>query len=172
MSDQPVELAFVAVGSNISPEVHLPASIEHLHSLGQVKAISNAYKSNPVGGRNQPDFLNAAVLIGATEEPAPIRDHLREIESALGRVRTEDRYASRTIDLDLVMYGDRVDPEFPLPDPEILTRDFVAVPLAELAPDFCHPITGEALGAIAARLRSSELRQVAKLSQRLLDLLT
>jgi 7,8-dihydro-6-hydroxymethylpterin-pyrophosphokinase len=65
-----------------------------------------------------------------------------------------------------------VDPEFPLPDPDILTRGHLAVPLAELAPDFCHPITGEALGAIAARLRGDALQPELKMSQRLSDLLT
>ena len=135
-------------------------------------AVSQAYQSKPMGGRSQPDFLNAAVLIDVTQEPVNVRTLLREIETALGRVRTEDKYASRTIDLDLVLLGDLVDPEFPLPDPAILTRGHLAVPLAELAPDFCHPITGEALGTIAVRLRTDGIQPQLKVSQRLSDLLT
>jgi len=172
LSERPTELAFIALGSNIQPEHHLPAAISQLQSVGRMQAVSRAYQSKPVGGKRQPDFLNAAVLMSVTEEPAKVRALLREIETALGRVRTEDKYASRTIDLDLVLLGDRVDPEFPLPDPDILTRGHLAVPLAELAPDFCHPITGEALGAIAARLRSDGLQPHMNVSQRLSDLLT
>lgn len=172
MNAQPTELAFIALGSNIQPEVHLQEAISHLLlSLGQMKAISRVYRSKPVGGREQPDFLNAAVLMRVSGEPALIRTQLRKIETALGRVRTQDKYASRTMDLDLVLYGDRVDPKFPLPDPEILTREHLAVPLAEIDPDFCHPITGEALETIAARLQRGGLQPDRKLSQQLSDLL-
>ena len=172
MSERSTEQAFIALGSNIQPEDHLPAAISRLLSLGQVVAVSRAYRSEPVGGKSQPNFLNAAVLIRVAEEPASIRTGLRKIETALGRVRTADKYASRTIDLDLVLLGDRVDLKFPLPDPDILTREHLAVPLAELAAEFCHPVTGEELGSIAARLRSDDLQQDMIVSQRLSDLLT
>lgn len=170
MSGQPAEQAFIALGSNIQPERHLPEATSLLRILGPLLAVSRAYLSKPVGGREQPDFLNAAVLVEVAEEPTVIRAMLREIESGLGRIRTEDKYASRTIDLDLVLLGDRVDREFPLPDPDILTREHLAAPLADLAPDFCHPITEEALGSIAARLRSGKLQRQPKVSQRLVDL--
>ncbi|MCH7610650.1 MAG: 2-amino-4-hydroxy-6-hydroxymethyldihydropteridine diphosphokinase [Chloroflexi bacterium] len=172
MNARPTEPAFIALGSNIQPEIHLPEAISQLLSLGHIQAISRAYQSRPVGGRKQPDYLNAAVLIRVPEEPGHVRTQLQEIETALGRVRTEDKYASRTIDLDLVLFGDRVDPEFPLPDPELLTREHLAVPLAEIAPDFCHPITGEALETIAARLRSGGLQPHVNVSQRMTDLLS
>jgi 2-amino-4-hydroxy-6-hydroxymethyldihydropteridine diphosphokinase len=135
--------------------------------MGQMESISLAYQSKPIGDRAQPDFLNAAVLLSVREEPAKLRTLLREIEISLGRVRTEDKYASRTIDLDLVLLGDRVDPKFPLPDPDILTREHLAVPIAELDPDFCHPITREALGAIASRLRSNMLQAHVEVSHQL-----
>jgi 2-amino-4-hydroxy-6-hydroxymethyldihydropteridine diphosphokinase len=132
-----------------------------------MESVSLAYQSKPIGDRDQPEFLNAAVLLSVSEEPAKLRTLLREIETSLGRVRTEDKYASRTLDLDLVLLGDRVDPKFPLPDPDILTREHLAVPLAELDPDFCHPITREALGAIATRLRSNMLQANEIVSQQL-----
>ena len=170
MNAQPTEPAFIALGSNIQPEIHLPEAISQLLSLGHMQAISRAYRSRPVGGRKQPNYLNAAVLIRVTEEPGHVRSQLQEIETVLGRVRTEDKYASRIIDLDLVLFGDRVDPEFPLPDPEVLTREHLAVPLAEIAPDFCHPITGEALETIASRIKRDGLQPDLKVSQRLSDL--
>ena len=167
MSERPTELAFIALGSNIEPEYHLPEAILRLQSVGRMEAVSRAYQSQPLGGRKQPEFLNAAVLLALGEEPAALRILLREVEKALDRVRTEDKYAARTIDLDLVLLGDRVDPEFPLPDPDILIHEHLAVPLAELDPDFCHPITHEALGAIAARLRSEGLQPHEEVSQHL-----
>ena len=167
MSERLTELAFVTLGSNIEPEYHLPEATRLLHSVGHMESVSLAYQSKPIGDRDQPEFLNAAVLLSVNEEPAELRTLLREIETSLGRERTEDKYASRTIDLDLVLLGDRVDPKFPLPDPDILTREHVAVPLADLDPEFCHPITREALRSIATRLRGNKLRVNEKVSQRL-----
>ena len=132
MSERPTELAFIALGSNIESEYHLPEATRRLHSVGRMKSVSIAYQSNPIGDRDQPDFLNAAVLLSVSEEPEVLRKLLQEIETSMGRVRTDDKYASRTIDLDLVLLGDRVEPKFPLPDPDILTREHLAVPLAEL----------------------------------------
>ncbi len=167
MSEQPTELAFIALGSNIEPEYHLPEASRHLHSLGRMESVSFAYQSKPIGAREQPDFLNAAVLISVNDEPEVLRTMLREIETSLGRIRTEDKYASRTIDLDLVLLGDRVEPKLHLPDPDILTREHLAIPLAELDADFCHPTTHEALGTIANRLRSDTLRTIEDVSRRL-----
>jgi 2-amino-4-hydroxy-6-hydroxymethyldihydropteridine diphosphokinase len=172
LSEQPTELAFIALGSNIEPEYHLPEATRHLYSLGRIESVSVAYQSKPIGDREQPDFINAAVLLSVNEEPETLRTMLREIENSLGRERTEDKYASRTIDLDLVLFGDRVDPKFPLPDPDILTRAHLAVPLAELDAEFCHPTTHEALGTIANRLRSDMLGANEDVSRRLLVILS
>ena len=83
-----------------------------------------------------------------------IRTQLRKIEYELGRVRTADRYAPRTMDLDLCLLGDLVLEllEFTLPDPELLDRPHLAIPMAVLDPDFVHPITQERLSDIAERL--------------------
>ncbi len=172
MSERLTELAFIALGSNIKPEYHLPEAARHLRSLGQLEAVSFAYHSKPIREREQPDFLNAAVLVSVNEEPEGLRRKLREIETSMGRVRTEDKYASRTIDLDLVLLGDRVDPQFPLPDPDILTRAHLAIPLAELDAEFCNPATHEALGTIANRLRSDMLQANKDVSQQLTIILS
>ncbi len=172
MSERPTELAFIALGSNIEPEYHLPEATRQLRSLGRMESVSFAYQSKPIGEREQPDFLNAAVLISVNDEPEVLRTMLREIETSLGRIRTEDKYASRTIDLDLVLLGDCVDPKFPLPDPDILTRAHLAIPLAELDAEFCHPTTHEALGTIANRLKSDLLRANKDVSQQLTIILS
>lgn len=150
------ERAFISLGSNIGPERHLPLAAARLLALGTRPAASSAFQNPALGPSPAPDFLNAIVALD-TDLPAPdLRARLREIEAALGRRRTEDRYAPRTIDLDLVLLGSEVSsaPGAPLPDPDLLTRAHLAIPLAELAPEMPHPVTGEAMKAIAARLRT------------------
>ena len=72
-----------------------------------ITAISNFYKTSPVGGRNQPDFINGVVKIQTDRSPRQLKfDILRKIEEKLGRVRSEDKYAPRTIDLDMILYGE------------------------------------------------------------------
>ena len=151
------ELAFIALGSNIDPETNLPLASSRLSELGKPIAASTVYQNPAIADEPQPDYLNAAVLIETTLDPLTIRVKLREIEADLGRMRTEDKYAPRTIDLDLCILGNRVlDHELlSLPDPDLLKRAYLAVTLAELHPDFLHPITGDSLEEIATRVRKN-----------------
>ncbi len=150
------EQAFISIGSNIEPERYVPMSVRQLAGVGAVCAVSTVYQSPAVGPGPQPDYLNAAVLVRTSIDPVDLRARLRELESALGRLRTPDKYAPRTVDLDLCLYGAVVldGPGWAIPSPEILERAYLAVTLAELAPDFLHPVTGEPLSAIAGRLRA------------------
>ena len=149
------ELAFIALGSNIDPETNLPLAAARLSELGNPIAVSKVYQNPAIADEPQPDYLNAAFLIETALDPFTIRDKLREIEADLGRVRTADKFAPRTIDLDLCILGDRVlDHELlSLPDPDLLERAYLAVTLAELQPDFLHPITGNRLDEIANELQ-------------------
>jgi 2-amino-4-hydroxy-6-hydroxymethyldihydropteridine diphosphokinase len=150
------ELAFIALGSNIKPEKYLPLAVEKLEIVGRLVAVSEVYQNPALGSTPQPDFLNAAVLVESELPPLEIRTLLRDIEAELGRLRTEDKYAPRTIDLDLSLLGYTIlnTPELTLPDPDLLSRTHLAVTLAELSPDFIHPLTQEPLCEIADRLRS------------------
>lgn len=149
------ELAFISLGSNVKPEVNLPHAAQRLSAVGRVRAVSMVYQNTAIGPSPAPDFLNAAVLVETGLEANEIRRRLRRIEEELGRVRTADKYAPRTIDLDLVLLGSQLisAPDLTLPDPDLLSRPHLAVTTAELAPDFPHPLTGEPLHAIAERLR-------------------
>ncbi len=151
------EQAFVSLGSNIEPERYLPQAVSALRELGRLQAVSAAYQNPAVGQTAQPDFLNAAVLLDTDLSPQVLRRDLSRLESRLGRRRTADKFAPRTIDLDLVLYGSKLLEEAGLhiPDPDLLVRAYLAVSVAELAPDFRHPITGERLAAIASRLAPS-----------------
>lgn len=150
------EPAFVSLGSNIEPERNLLLAAAHLAEIGRIEAVSAVYQTGAIGPRPAPHFLNAAVLIQTELPLEDIRARLRQIEAGLGRLRSLDRYAPRPIDLDLCLLGNRIveTPDLSVPDPDILTRPYLAVTLAELAPDFVHPETGERLAAIAERLRA------------------
>ncbi len=153
------EQAFIALGSNIEPEKNLPLAITKLEIIGSLMAVSGVYQNPAVGPEPRPDFLNAAALIESELPPLEIRARLRTVETELGRVRTGDKYAPRTIDLDLCLLGSRIlnSPELTLPDPDLLKRAFLAVTLAELSPGFPHPVTKEPLAGIAARLRQDAI---------------
>ena len=149
------EKAFISLGSNIDPEKNLPLAVKHLEVIGEILAVSMVYQNPAVGPKPQPDFLNAAVLIATDLKPLEIRTRLREIEAEIGRVRSEDKYAPREIDLDLCLLGERIfeSPELTLPDPKLPEWPHLIVPLAELDPDFVHPLTGESLGRISEPLK-------------------
>jgi 2-amino-4-hydroxy-6-hydroxymethyldihydropteridine diphosphokinase len=148
------ELAFISLGSNIDPELHLPEAVDRLGSIGRVLGVSSAYRNPAVGSVPQPDFVNAAVLVETSLSPVEIRAQLRSIENDLGRIRQADKYAPRTIDLDLCYLGemDMTVEGWALPDPGADQLAHLAIPFAELMPGFRHPRTGETLEAIAERL--------------------
>lgn len=162
MSDPaPAIPVFITLGSNIEPEQNLRRAVRMLaqnHHL-TLCAVSRVYQTAPVGADgaivlNQPLFLNAAVLV-ETDYYSAFRlkyDVLRFIETCLGRVRGADKFAPRPIDLDIALYDNRIiaQPHLIVPDPNIARYAHLALPLADLAPDFRHPLTGQTLRALAA----------------------
>lgn len=150
--------AYLSLGSNIEAERHLPAAVAQLARFGRVKATSTVWQSAPVGFIHQPPFLNAAVLLETPLSAQVLRKQaIAQIEENLGRVRTENKNAPRTIDIDIMLFNDDVLSigHRRIPDPEVLERPFVAIPLAEIAPDYVHPETGKTLKQIAACLDAS-----------------
>ncbi len=147
--------AWLALGSNIRPEENLARAVTLLAERFPDLAVSSAWQSPPADGSDQPDYLNAAVRIRTDLTPEELlAGVIAPIERQLGRRRTADKFAPRTIDIDLALYDERVG-EYSgkrLPHPDILTMAHTALPLAELSPEVRHPETGEPLRAIAARL--------------------
>jgi 2-amino-4-hydroxy-6-hydroxymethyldihydropteridine diphosphokinase len=159
MTQTPVD-AFVAVGSNIRPEDNIPSALLRLKTYATVIAVSNFYKTVAVGTSAQPDFLNGVVKIQTDRSPRELKfEVLRSIEAQLGRVRSADKYAARTIDLDVILYGTLVidEPDLHLPDPAIRSYPFVAIPLLELAPDLILPDTRTPLSHEPAAHQTSGL---------------
>lgn len=153
------ERVLITMGSNIARETNLPRALETLASLPELRvlAVSPVYETPPVGPEPQPAYYNAAALIETDLTPTALRAVLRTIEAGLGRVRSADKFAPRPIDLDIAFFGDRV---FDLegrhiPDPDVLRFPHLAVPLADIAPAWRHPETGQTLAEIVAQLRAT-----------------
>src|SRR5512146_1192969 len=147
--------AFIGVGSNIEPAENVRVAIRALARQAHLVGVSMVYLSDALDRPEQPPYYNCVAEIETELPPAEIKfGMLRAIENKLGRQRTQDKYAPRTIDLDLIVYGDlTLDAEgIRLPDPDIPERPFLAVPLAELAPDLVLAGYGLRVGEIAARL--------------------
>lgn len=146
---------FLSLGSNIEPEVHLPAAVRLLAAVGEVVAVSPVYESVAVGDPTQPHFLNGAVILIVALSPNDLKERLMAIEQALKRQRSADPNAARTIDLDIALFNRDVLllGKRHIPDPDILTQPYLALPLADLRPDFVHPETGQTLRALAAPFR-------------------
>lgn len=149
----------ISLGSNLAAEGHISRALDFLAQRFELVATSRVYRSPAVGSVGSPPFYNLAAQIVTELPPMTLKlDVLRPIEAALGRTRSADRNAPRTIDLDITLIGDLVidDPDnrLRLPDPEILTRPHVALPLAEIVPHFVHPIAGLSMAEIAASFGS------------------
>jgi len=157
--------AIIAIGSNIERERNLPEAIRLLRRASNitVEKVSHFYESPSVGGpAGAPDFFNAAALICTELGPVDLRMALRAIEQELGRERTDDPDAPRTIDLDIAYFGDvEIDHDgWVLPDPLAGTAPHVAIPIAEVAPDWVHPSDGRTTKEIAEHVGPGEVRIV------------
>lgn len=133
---------YIGIGSNIDPEHNVREAIRLLREMIEIKAISTFYRTEPIGTSCTQSFYNGVVEAETDVEPRKLKfGILRRIEELLSRVRTQDKYAPRTIDLDIVIYGDKVlhEPGIEIPDPDIFTRPFIAAPLFELAQDLVIP---------------------------------
>ena len=145
----------VALGSNLgNRRAHLAYAVSRLVSVLQDARVSQFIETAPVGvPGEQPPFLNGAVVGETTLSPRPLLDRLLAIEAERGRVRPFAG-AARTLDLDLVLFGDRVieEPGLIVPHPRFRVRAFVLEPLAAIASDLVDPVTGKTVGDLASSL--------------------
>ena len=160
----------IALGSNIEKEQNLPRAIELLREMCVVTAVSPIYETEPVGLLNQPNFWNTAVLLQTDLSASQIKQQIiGTIETKLKRVRQTDKNAPRTIDADIVLFNDAVfeydggdGRSRPIPDPDLAKFPHVAVPVADLLPNFPHPQTGEPLGELAQRLLAEVVKEYGR----------
>jgi len=153
-----VTLAFIALGSNLaSPLDQVNAAIAALGEIpdSRIVACSSLYRTPPLGPPDQPDYLNAAVALETTLAPEALLDHTQRIELQQGRVRKAERWGPRTLDLDIMLFGEMTvqTARLTIPHYDMKNRGFMLWPLFEIAPDLHFP-DGESLQAVLARLNA------------------
>jgi 2-amino-4-hydroxy-6-hydroxymethyldihydropteridine diphosphokinase len=141
---------FVGVGSSIDPAVHVERALARLRREPGVAALSTLYRTPALGRPADPPFVNGVVEVRDALPAAELKSLLARIEEGEGRRRGADRFAPRTLDLDLLLWGDLVSraPDLPLPHPDVSERRFVAIPLLELAPGLVLPGSGSRLAEL------------------------
>lgn len=151
--------AFIACGSNVDPRPNLARALARLDAVVELLRASPTYLTRPWGVIEQAPFLNLVVAVRTAAAPHALLDRLQAIERALGRTRTAVRRGPRPIDLDILLYGDRViDGErLTIPHPGLTERDFMLVPLLDIAPALTHPACGRPLAAWRHRLRYRQI---------------
>ncbi len=140
-------LAYLNLGSNIQPKTNLPKAVALLSKFGEIKKTSSVWESEAVGA-DGPNYLNVCLLYQCEFTLAELKENVvNPIESALGRVRSGNKFAARTIDIDIVVF----DGEFVSEDNWSLA--YIIIPLADIFPRYRNPKTEESIAVIATRLR-------------------
>lgn len=153
-------LAYIAIGSNLaSPLEQVNAAVQALGEIPQTRvvAVSSFYRTPPLGPQDQPDYLNAAVMLETGLDADTLLDNTQRIELQQGRVRKAERWGPRTLDLDIMLFGDEVisTERLTVPHYDMKNRGFMLWPLFEIAPDLAFP-DGSSLKAVLASLHAEK----------------
>lgn len=159
----------MALGSNLGDrDVHLEFGLQALTDVSGVEPgmCSPVYETDAVGPGDQRPYLNAVVSVATSLGPEELLEALLDIEERAGRFRRRDlpRWSARSLDLDLLLFGDRRidEPHLTIPHPRLAERSFVLVPLADLAPDLVHPVLGETIETLVGRASREGVRPWAR----------
>ncbi|MCM0081292.1 2-amino-4-hydroxy-6-hydroxymethyldihydropteridine diphosphokinase [Geomonas sp. Red32] len=155
------ECAYIGLGSNLGDrELNLLRAVAEMGKLpaSKITALSPFYETDPVGGVAQPNFYNAVARLVTTLAPLELLEALKKIETAVFRRADSGKWGPRSMDLDILLYGDRVFEEarLTIPHPRLAERRFVLQPLADIAPSLRHPILGKTMAELLASLTSTE----------------
>ena len=157
--------SYIGLGSNLdNPQQQLKTALATLHDIPDIvlQQYSSFYRSKPLGPQGQADFINAVAQIASDLSAPELLARLQQIETGQGRVRGKQRWGPRTLDIDILLYGDEIiDKEtLTVPHPQIRYRNFVLLPLLELAPDIDIPGQGKA-AALLQRVGTAGLDKIA-----------
>jgi 2-amino-4-hydroxy-6-hydroxymethyldihydropteridine diphosphokinase len=144
-----VKDVYVAAGSNVEPEKNLARACQEIANTWPDVHFSRAYRNRAVGFEG-PDFINMVLGFRTDDSLESVLARLRDIEILCGRPRNAPKWASRTMDLDVLLFGDRVEKtaDYTLPRPDLLKRPYMLGPMAEIAPGVKHPIAGKTIGEL------------------------
>jgi len=153
---------YIALGANIgNREANLRMALRGLTRMARVESVSSLYETQAVGPE-QPPFFNAVCRVDTGLEPESLLRFLKSLEHEIGRRPVGERWGPRPIDLDLLLYEDRIveTTDLTLPHPRLPERAFVLVPLAEIAPDTRHPASGKTIAELAEAVNASGVRRI------------
>ena len=161
-----MERVYIGLGSNLAePQEQLRAALQTLQGLpdSQLSGCSSLYASDPLGPPDQPRYVNAVAALDTSLEPHELLDHLQRIELEQGRQRKAERWGPRTLDLDILLFGQRLlnDERLTVPHYHMHARAFVLYPLAELAPDLQLP-DGRTLATLLSACPFTGLERIAE----------
>ena len=151
---------FLGIGSNLGDRLAtISRAIQGLSRLPRIRVVqmTTIFETQPIGGPPQPGFLNTAVEIETDLPPLELLDRLQDLERALGRQPSEIRWAPRAIDLDILLYDQRIlnDDRLTIPHVQLHRRRFALEPLAQLAPEVMHPVLRKTIRELLAGLPST-----------------
>jgi 2-amino-4-hydroxy-6-hydroxymethyldihydropteridine diphosphokinase len=150
-------IAYIGLGSNMGDKTaNCQTAVEHLAEAGRIVSVSSFYYAEPVGYKEQEDFINAVAGLETNRSPVELLSICHAIEDRLERRRTV-RWGPRTVDLDILLFGDLVvnRPDLIIPHPLMALRRFVLAPLVEIAPEVMHPVLNKTMIQLLSELQTS-----------------
>lgn len=160
-------LVYIGLGSNLSdPEKQIHTAVEALTKIkcSELNQVSSLYFSRPMGPQDQPDYMNAVVALTTTLSPLTLLDELQAIENKSGRVRKDNRWGARILDLDILLFDDEVinNDRLTVPHYGLELREFVLLPLAEISPTLILP-NGRSVLSLSLNINKNGLKIHSKL---------
>jgi 2-amino-4-hydroxy-6-hydroxymethyldihydropteridine diphosphokinase len=154
MSQHETQRIYLGLGSNTNARANLRSCLRWLRHSFLHTTVSPAYRS-PAFGFEGNDFINLVVAIDSAIAPQALKSWLRQLEDAHGRDRSQPRFSDRTLDVDILLFGDQVMPQWQIPRNETFTQPYILKPLWDLAPQLRDPRTGQTVDALWRAMHGS-----------------